>query len=359
MAEIVKGVFQFTRNGGGELRDPQRSFLPGPNDIIVPTAMVKQYRLISGAFIEGSVQGRQLSGIDTIGGLKPNEFMDRTLFDTLTAIDPRERFDLSASTDASMRILDLITPIGKGTRGLIVSPSKSGKTTLLMKIAKTIHENDPDARIIVLLIDERPEEVTFFKRSVEAEVIASSSDRSVAEHVALTELVLAHIRIELECKKDVVVLVDSLTRMARAFNQRGSSNGRTMSGGMDTEALKIPRQFLGLARNVENGGSVTILATTLVDTGSRMDDLIFQEFKGTGNCEIVLSRELSEQRIFPAINIMESGTRKEELLYDKEDVKKIASLRHQLAQKKPDEMMRHLLEEMAVFPTNKRFLASL
>jgi transcription termination factor Rho len=357
--QTTKGVFQFTRNGAGELRDPQRSFLPGPNDIVVPPALVRQYRLVPGAFVEGPVQGKQLSGVDTIGGLTPKEFMDRTLFDTLTAIDPNERFDLSKSKDPSMRILDLITPIGKGTRGLIVSPPKAGKTMLLMKLAQTIRENDPDARIIVFLVDERPEEVTHFKRSVEAEVIASSSDRSVAEHVALTELVLAHIKIDLECKKDVVVLVDSLTRMARAFNQRGSSTGRTMSGGVDAGALKIPRQFLGLARNVENGGSVTILATTLVDTGSRMDDLIFQEFKGTGNCEIVLNRELAEQRIFPAINIMESGTRKEELLFDKDDIKQLTLLRRTLAPKKPAEMMHYLIELIRLYPTNKRLLASI
>jgi transcription termination factor Rho len=359
MLETAKGVFQNTKNGAGELRDPQRSLLPGPNDVLVCPAMVKQYRIIPGAFVEGPVNNKQLSAVNSIGGLSPGEFMNRTPFDTLTAIDPRERFDLSRSTDPSMRILDLITPIGKGTRGLIVSPAKAGKTTLLMKIAKTIRDADADARIIVLLIDERPEEVTFFKRGVDAEVIASSSDRSVAEHIALTELVLAQIRIELECKKDVVVLVDSLTRMARAFNQKGSSTGRTMSGGVDIEALTIPRRFLGVARNIENGGSVTILATTLVDTGSRMDDLIFQEFKGTGNCEIVLSRDLAEQRIFPAINIMESGTRKEELLYDKEDVKQITSLRRLLGLKKPDEMMRYLIEQVSIFPTNKKLIAGI
>jgi transcription termination factor Rho len=258
-----------------------------------------------------------------------------------------------------MRIIDLITPIGKGTRGLVVSPAKAGKTTILTKLAQAIHTLEPNARIIVLLIDERPEEVTFFKRSVEAEVIASSSVRSVSEHIALTELILSHIRIELECNKDVVVLVDSLTRMARAFNQKGSSTGRTMSGGVDVEALKIPRRFLGLARKVENGGSVTILATALVDTGSRMDDLIFQEFKGTGNCEIVLSRLLAEQRIFPAINIMESGTRKEELLYDKEDDKKIALLRRTLASKKPDQMMQYLIDQVRMYPTNKKLLGAL
>jgi transcription termination factor Rho len=331
--------------------------MPGPGDTAVPQALVKQYRLIPGAFVEGPAENNQLTSVEKICGLSPEEFAKRTPFDELVAIDPRERFDLSKSADATMRILDLITPIGKGTRGLIVSPSKSGKTTILMKIAKTIREADPGARIIVLLIDERPEEVTFFKRGVEAEVIASSSDRSVSEHVALTELVLAQVRIELECGRDVVILVDSLTRMARAFNQRGGGSGRTMSGGVDSEALQIPRRFLGLARNIENGGSVTILATTLVDTGSRMDDLIFQEFKGTGNCEIVLSRELAEQRIFPAINVLESGTRKEELLYDKEDVLKIRGLRKVLADRKPAEAMNYLLEQVKTSKTNKKLLA--
>jgi transcription termination factor Rho len=358
MSQTGTGVLQFTRNGAGALRDPQRSFLPGPKDILVPPAVVKQFHLVPGAFVEGPVNNNQLTGVDSVCGLSPQEFMKRTPIDELTAIDPHERFDLSRSNDPAMRILDLVTPLGKGTRGLIVSPAKAGKTTLLMKLAKTIHDVAPETRIVVLLIDERPEEVTFFKRSVDAEVIASSSDRSVAEHIALTELVLAHIRVELECKKDVVVLVDSLTRMARAFNTKGSPGGRTMSGGVDSEALKIPRRFLGLARNIEHGGSVTILATTLVDTGSRMDDLIFQEFKGTGNCEIVLDRKLAEQRIFPAINVMESGTRKEELLYDKDDVKKIADLRKLLAQRKPDEIMNYLIEQVHIYSTNKKLLAS-
>ncbi len=282
MSIQTKGIFQFTRNGAGALRDPKRSFVPCADDVVVPQASVKQYHLISGAFVEGKEENKQITSIDTICGLSPSEFSNRTPFDELTAVDPNERFDLSKSTDISMRILDLITPIGKGTRGLIVSPSKAGKTTLLMKIAKTIREADGDARIIVLLIDERPEEVTFFKRGVDAEVIASSSDRTVAEHVALTELVLAQIRIELECKKDVVILVDSLTRMARAFNQRGSSSGRTMSGGVDSEALQIPRRFLGLARKIENGGSVTILATNAGRHGFAHGRPYFSGIQGHG-----------------------------------------------------------------------------
>jgi transcription termination factor Rho len=359
MVQTVKGVLQIAKNGAGVLRDPRRSFLPGPDDVQVAPALIRQYRLVTGALVEGQAANKQLTTVETVCGLAPQDYMARQTFDTLTAIDPCERFDLSRSPDPSMRILDLITPIGKGTRGLIVSPAKAGKTTLLTKLAQTIHATDPGARIIVFLVDERPEEVTFFKRGVEAEVVASSSDRSVAEHIALTELLLAHIRVELECRRDVVVLVDSLTRMARAFNLKGSGTGRTMSGGVDSAALRIPRQFLGLARKVENGGSVTILATTLVDTGSRMDDLIFQEFKGTGNCEIVLNRALAEQRIFPAINVMESGTRKEELLYDPEDVKKMALLRKTLGTRKPDEMMRFLIEQVMRYPTNKKLLAAL
>lgn len=224
-----------------------------------------------------------------------------------------------------------IAPMGKGTRGLIVAPPKTGKTRLLEEIACAIHATDPDTRIIVLLIDERPEEVTHFRRKVPAEVLASSSDQHIRSHVNLVELTLAHIRCELECGRDIVVLLDSITRLGRAFNMNGAGSGRTMTGGLDAKALEIPRRFFGLARNIEDGGSVTVIATALVGTGSRMDDLIFQEFKGTGNSEIVLDRSLAESRIFPAINILTSGTRKEELLYTTDEIKWLAALRRRLS----------------------------
>jgi transcription termination factor Rho len=255
-----------------------------------------------------------------------------------------------------MRAVDLVAPIGKGTRGLIVSPPKAGKTTMLEQIATAIRAGDAEARIIVLLIDERPEEVTFFRRTVDAEVFASSSDQRLQEHVALSELMLAHIRTELECGHDVVVLLDSLTRMARTFNLQGRGRGRSLSGGLEAGALEIPRRFFGLARNVEDGGSVTILATVLIDTGSRMDQVIFEEFKGTGNSEIVLDRSLAEARIFPAINLPASGTRKAELLYGPDDTQRLAKLRRLLAERAPKDALLSLLQLLEKYPTNEELL---
>jgi len=291
--------------------------------------------------------------------LTPTMYRERTPFTELVAVNPCEKFDLAMSDNISMRIVDLIAPLGKGTRGMIVSPPKAGKTSLLMDITKAICTGSPGTRVIVFLIDERPEEVTYFRRGVNAEVIASSNDQSIEEHIKLAELTLKHIRSELECGIDVVVLVDSLTRMGRVFNLKGRGSGRTLSGGLDSGALEIPRRFFGLARNIENGGSVTIIATALVGTGSRMDELIFQEFKGTGNAEIVLDRKLAEKRIFPAMNIRESGTRKEELLHTEEDAQRIALLRRALADLKPEQMMSLLLKKMGEYPTNRELLASI
>jgi transcription termination factor Rho len=258
-----------------------------------------------------------------------------------------------------MRIVDLIAPVGRGTRGLIVSPPKAGKTLLLEQTALAIRADSAETRIIVLLVDERPEEVTYFRRAVDAEVFASSSDRPLQEHVALSELMMAHIRTELECGHDIVVLVDSLTRMSRTFNLRGSSRGRTLSGGLDAGAMEIPRRFFGLARNIEDGGSVTILATVLVDTGSRMDQLIFEEFKGTGNCEIVLDRSLADARIFPAINVPASGTRKPELLYAPEDGPRLASLHRLLAGRKPKDALEAMFRLLEKHRTNSELLRSM
>jgi transcription termination factor Rho len=369
MSEEVSGVFVWTGRGAGVLRNPVKSFRPMPGDVIVPSGIVSKYGLVEGASVSGHSsemrRGSKLDSVELIGGISPEDFRNRLPYTQLTAIDPTDMFDLSITGDVSMRVVDLIAPVGKGTRGLIVSPPKAGKTTLLQQMANSIRAGNPDTRIIVLLVDERPEEVTHFRRSVDAEVLASSCDQSMEEHVKLVELVLAHIRIELECGRDIVVFVDSLTRMARAFNISGG-NGRergrarrTMSGGLGSGALEIPRRFFGLARNIEGGGSVTIIASALVDTGSRMDQLIFEEFKGTGNSEIVLERDIADLRIFPAINIPGSGTRKEERLFGPEKMEKIIMLRRALASSRPKEAISMLLRRLEKYPTNEEFLASI
>jgi transcription termination factor Rho len=365
MTETTSGILKRTKKGAGVLLDLTRSFGPGARGVVVPARLMQQVHLVEGATITGPVrggrQGPELVKVDSICGLTPETFAARTPYTHLTAIDPCERFHLAAAGETGMRIVDLIAPIGKGTRGLIVAPPKAGKTMLLEKIARGIRAADPEARVVVLLIAERPEEVTYFRRAVEAEVIASSNDQSMQEHVALSELMLAHIRTELECGRDVVVLVDSLTRMGRTFNLKGSrrGRGRTLSGGLEAGALEIPRRFFGLARNVEGGGSVTIIATVLVDTGSRMDQLIFEEFKGTGNSEIVLDRSLAEARIFPAVDVSASGTRKEELLYGPEEVQRLAHLRQGLADRSPRDAMLWLLRLLEKYPTNEELLHSI
>ena len=363
MPNTAGGVLKMTSKGGGVLRDPLFSFRKRPNDVAVPSRLIREYGLVEGAAVTGSIRkgpnGPELSSVESVCGLTPDAFCGRRPFKILTAIDPCERFHLAASGETSMRIVDLVAPIGKGTRGLIVSPPKAGKTMLLKQMANAIHADDPGTRIIFLLLDERPEEVTDFQRSVEAEVLSSSSDQSMQEHVDLAELTLAHIRTDLECGRNVVVLVDSLTRMGRAFNVKGSNSGRTLSGGLGAGALEIPRRFFGLARNIEGGGSVTIIATALVDTGSLMDQLIFEEFKGTGNSEIVLERSLAEAHIFPAINIRSSSTRKEERLYSEDESRRISTLRRALADLKHDEAMETLLRLIDKHPTNEDLLMSI
>ena len=333
------------------------------NSIVLPKELMRKYKLVEGATVTGPVRKSYglniLKDVKSICGLSPANFRKRTPYTQLTALAPFERFGLSVSNDPSMRIVDLIAPIAKGTRGLIVSPPRAGKTILLEQIAKAIHAFDPEIRIIVLLIDERPEEVTNFRRSVNAEVIASSNDYSFNEHVDLTGFVMKHMITELECGRDVVVLVDSLTRMARAFNSKGSKRmkGRIMSGGLQAGVMEVPRRFFGLARSIEGGGSVTIIATILVDTGSRMDQLIFEEFKGTGNSEIILDRSLAEARVFPAINLLASGTRKEERLYQPHQVQQINRLRRALSKIKSNKAaMELLLKFINRYPTNEAFL---
>jgi transcription termination factor Rho len=325
--------------------------------------LIREHALPAGATLTGPVQrGRrkpELQAVASVCGLTPEVFAARRPFKELTAVDPCERFSLAVTGELNMRMVDLIAPIGKGTRGLIVSPPKAGKTWMLMSMAKAIRAADPDTRIIALLIDERPEEVTYFRRSVDAQVLASSKDQSPEEHVALAELTLAHVRTELECGREIVVLVDSLTRMGRAFNVRGSGRGHTMSGGLEAGILEVPRRFFGLARNIEGGGAVTIIATILINTGSRMDEMIFQEFKGTGNSEIILDRSLAEARIFPAIDLTTSGTRKEALLYSADDQKRVTMIRRALAGRKPASAMRALLNSLEPHATNEAFLKSI
>jgi len=362
MTNINSGILKLTKRGAGFLYDPDTL----ADSIFVPPKLIRTHNLPVGATITGPVQtgkkGSSLTAIDTVCGFTPEAFQKRTLFRQLTAIDPCERFNLAASGELSMRLIDLVAPVGKGTRGLIVAPPKAGKTMLLEQIARAIRVDDPETRLIILLIDERPEEVTHFRRAIEGvEVFASSSDQPVREHVELSELMLAHIRTELECGRDVVVLMDSLTRLVRAFNLKGSQSGRsrTLSGGVEAEALQIPRRFFGLARNIENGGSVTILATVLIDTGSRMDQFIFEEFKGTGNSEIVLDRSLAEAYIFPALNLAASSTRKEERLYSPEYSLPLTKLRRILAEHPPREAMEYLLNLLTEYPTNEDLLQNL
>jgi len=359
--EPTSGILSINAKGFGVLRDPATSFRPAPGDANVHQSVIKKYGLVKGAAITGEARkgnrGMELTTVETICGLPPEEFHARQPYTELVALDPEERFGLAATDDITMRVIDMVAPIGKGTRGLIVSPPKAGKTMILEKLANALHQHDPETRIIVLLVDERPEEVTWFRRAVpHAEVLASSSDQSVEYQVELVELTQAHVQAELECGRDVAILVDSLTRMGRAYNLKSANTGRTMSGGLGAGAMEIPRRFFGMARNIEDGGSVTILATALVDTGSRMDTLIFEEFKGTGNSEIILDRKLAEERIFPAINIPASGTRKEERLFGKDEGQRINKLRRILSEMQPRDAMEKLLQLMDNYPTNEALL---
>jgi transcription termination factor Rho len=322
--------------------------------------MIGRFGLITGALVSGPAelakQGQRLTDVQTVCDLTPEEFRGRTAFTKLAAINPEGRFRLGDGGNLSMRIVDILAPIGRGTRGLIVAPPKAGKTQLLEELTRAIHADAREARIVVLLIDERPEEVTHFRRQVPAEVLASSSDQSVQEHVRLANMCMAQVRCELECGHDVVVLVDSITRMGRAFNQHGSGSGRTMTGGLDARALEIPRKFFGMARNVEDGGSVTVIASALIETGSRMDDLIFEEFKGTGNSEIVLDRSLADARVFPAIKVSDTGTRRDDRLYSDEELAAINKLRGQAVDMPPRPAIEELLKLLEEYPTNEDLL---
>lgn len=365
--ESISGILKCVNKYQFAVRQAEHSYRPGRVEMMVANRLAKKYRLADGAAVTGTlekVNGKPtLTSIETLGGLSPEAFANRPLFSDLVAVDPHERFDLGACGNDSMRMIDLIAPIGKGTRQLIVSPPKAGKTVLLEEIVEAIEHCDPETRTIVLLIDERPEEVTSFRRAVSgAEVVASTIDNQTAEHVELAKLMLAHVQTELECGKDVVLVIDSLTRLARAFNtqgRRGRDRGHTMSGGLEAGILEIPRRLFGLARNIENGGSLTIVATCLVDTGSRMDQLIFEEFKGTGNSEVVLDRGLAEARIFPAIDIPASGTRKEARLYTEKQMKGLTTLRKVLSSYRTREATEAMGKLLQRFEDNEQFLASM
>ena len=326
-----RGVLEVLPDGYGFLRSADYNYLPSPDDIYVSPSQIKKFSLRTGDFVSGQVrppkEGERffaLLRVEAVNGQDPEAIRERTLFDNLTPVYPTKRMNLeSAPGEYSMRIMDLLSPTGKGQRGLIVSPPKSGKTILLQKIANSITRNHPEIKLLILLIDERPEEVTDMERSVKGEVISSTFDEPAERHVQVADMVIEKAKRLVEAKEDVVILLDSITRLARAHNIVVPHSGRILSGGVDSNALHKPKRFFGAARNTEDGGSLTILATALIDTGSRMDDVIFEEFKGTGNMEIVLNRDLSDRRIFPAIDVNRSGTRREDLLMKEDELAKV------------------------------------
>jgi transcription termination factor Rho len=363
---LARGVLEMQEKGYGFLRQPERDFRPTATDVFVPPGLVTRYRLKMGLALEGPIQpdkkgrGQQLADITSICGEKPDKYVGLTPFERLTVVDPEVGLWLETTPEqTTTRVIDLLTPIGKGQRGLIVSPPRAGKTILLEHMAAAVRKNYPDVHVMMLLVDERPEEVTHFRRSTGAEVLASSNDLEVEQHVRLARMAFARAKAEVEFGHDVVLFMDSLTRLGRAFNKAIPSSGRTMSGGVDIRALEEPKRMFGQARKIENGGSLTVIATCLIDTGSRMDELIFQEFKGTGNMELVLSRDLSERRLYPAIDILASGTRKEERLVSAEDLKKRYAIRRRLADSKPVEALESLLSALARYPTNRQLLDAL
>ena len=368
---LAEGVLELEPQGNGHLRQMTNNFLPGPQDVRVPTRLINKYFLKEGQLIQGpsgmarrrnsrrgGASHRELQSIDTIDGYKLSQFPEMPTYAELVSEHPDDRLRLAQKPEdpISMRVVDLITPIGKGQRGLIVASPKTGKTILLEQIGCAIGDYYPDIHLFVLLIDERPEEVTHMRRSVKGEVIASTSDSTSANHLRIARLVLERSRRLVEQGENVMILLDSITRLGRAANREQKGRGKTMSGGIDSRALEFPRQLFGAARNVEDGGSLTILGTALVDTGSQMDEVIFQEFKGTGNMELVLDRKLAESRIFPAIDISGSGTRREELLLDEEELPKVHLLRRALAGLKPTEAMSLLLDKMQKTASNKELL---
>ena len=358
------GVLEVLPDGYGFLRFSNYSYLPGPDDIYVSHSQIKRFRLKTGHLISGQIRPPKdkekffaLLRVESINGIQPDNARGLVVFDNLTPLYPEELIKLETNTTSkSTRIIDMLSPIGKGQRGLIVAQPKTGKTILLQKIANAISENNPEINLIILLIDERPEEVTDMARSVKAEVVASTFDEPQDRHVQVAEMVIEKAKRCVEAGEDVVILLDSITRLARAYNTVMPHSGKILSGGVDSNALHKPKRFFGAARNVEDGGSLTIISTALIDTGSRMDEVIFEEFKGTGNMELVLDRELSDKRIYPSININKSGTRREEKLLSNRDLSRIWVLRKLLSEKKTKEAMEFLLERLSRTKTNREFL---
>ncbi|MBV8378026.1 MAG: transcription termination factor Rho [Verrucomicrobia bacterium] len=357
-----EGLIEVSGKGFGFLRDPKRNYVQSPQDIFVTPEVVRKHALRDGLWIKGEVRrgsrGPQLFKLLLINGEDPEKYRNLPVFEELTSINPLERIRLETVPDRyTTRVMDLMTPIGKGQRGLIVAPPRTGKTTLLQHIADAVVRNHAEVKLIILLVDERPEEVTEIRRTVpKADIMASSNDSDIKSHTRIAQLAIERAKRLVEAGKDVFVLMDSLTRVGRAFNNAISGSGRTMSGGMDSRAMEIPRKLFAAARNTEEAGSLTIMATALIETGSKMDELIFQEFKGTGNMEMVLDRQISDQRIYPAIDIFKSGTRREELLIPVHDLEKINTIRRGLAGHRPPEAIERLLSFLKKFPTNSQML---
>ena len=364
---FASGVLEILADGYGFLRSPNYNYLPGPDDIYVSPSQIRLFGLKTGDTVAGQIRPPKdnerffaLLRIEAINFENPENLHRRVMFDDLTPLYPQQRINLEIEGDEiEMRIMNLMTPIGKGQRALIVAPPRTGKTILLQKIANSITKNHPEVYLIVLLIDERPEEVTDMERSVKGEVVSSTFDEQATRHVQVADMVIQKARRLVERKMDVVILLDSITRLARAYNQVVPTSGKILSGGVDSNALHKPKRFFGAARNIEEGGSLTILATALIDTGSRMDEVIFEEFKGTGNSELHLDRKLSDRRIFPAIDINKSGTRKEELLLDEEELNKLWVLRKALASMSASEAMELLVDKMKATKNNKAFFKAM
>ncbi len=363
---FAEGVLECLPDGFGFLRSPEYNYLPGPDDIYVSPSQIRRFDLRTGDTVSGQVrqpkEGERyfaLIKVEAVNFEHPETARDKIFFDNLTPLYPEERLKLEVKGDMSSRVMDLVTPMGKGQRALIVAPPRTGKTMLLQSIAHSVAANHPEGVLIVLLIDERPEEVTDMQRSVQGEVVSSTFDEPATRHVQVADMVLEKAKRLVEHKKDVVILLDSITRLARAYNTVQPPSGKVLSGGIDANALHRPKRFFGAARNIEEGGSLTIIATALVDTGSRMDDVIFEEFKGTGNCEIHLDRKLVDKRVFPAIDINKSGTRKEELLIEADELHRVWVLRKVLNPLSTVESMELLLDKLGKAPSNADFLGAM
>jgi transcription termination factor Rho len=358
---LLEGILCITdERQDGQLRDPHHPLRPLRGGIVVPRNVIRDLRLKSGLLVAGEMRGRAMGRIHTVEGRHPDEWGEHVGLYDATPLDPQPGIRLEHNPEElTTRIMDILTPVGFGQRGLLVSPPRSGKTMLMQNVARGIHANYPDVELILLLVDERPEEVTDMKRNVPGTVYASSNDNTVEKHIDLAQLIIERAKRRVEFNKNVVILLDSLTRLGRTYNVGGQGSGRTMSGGLDTRALEIPKRLFGAARKIEHGGSLTILATCLIDTGSRMDQVIFEEFKGTGNMELTLDRNLANMRIFPALNIQQSGTRKEEKLMDEKALAGARKIRRHLIDMQPQQAMKYLIEALQKFKTNEALYNSM